>query len=644
MKTRARFAALIFVSMIFFASSARAADGAWVAVRSKNFNLIGNAAEADVRAVAAKLEQFRAAFQQLNRQINFNSPVPTTVIVFRSEADYAPYKPVHADGKPFPRVAGYFLSSRDANYITLAVGANLNEAFGIIFHEYTHFLLDNNIGRGKVPAWLNEGLAEYYQMFRIENDRRVTLGALQTEHLKKLAQNELMPPEKFFNLDNYTLHQQSHDGVGLFYAQAWATTHFLLQRKPVQTEKFLASLIAGTPPGNAFEDAFQMNYAQAFAELKKYLAENKFGTSTFDLKENLSFDPELKSAPLGEAETKTYLGELLLRFDRLPEAEKLLREVLRINENGAPALIALGNVKLKQKKYAEARELFRRAAQADDKNYLAFYNYALAISREDMSDFGFIESYTAAQADEMRRALKKAIELNPNFAESYELFALVAAVRNEGIDEAVALLNNALKIAPGNQNYQIRLAELYFWKEDFANARRLALNVARTASDFQQKLYAENTVNKINAYEAQLESIRRGRKKDQPDPFDRIYTEEELRQIRERGFIESINQLLTKPLADEKRVLGYLTRIECQPKNILYFVRVDNQILKFRSESFETVNLVALNAEMFQQKLVCGNLSKSSLAVVLFRPDGKDKLSGEVRAIEFVPPNFRFLN
>lgn len=644
MKIGGVFTLFLFAVIFFGAATARSADGEWISVRSKNFYLIGNAAETDVRAVAAKLEQFRATFRQINNRINFNSPVPTTVIVFKSEADYAAYKPLHEDGKPFPKINGYFLSSRDANYITLAVGANINDAYRTIFHEYVHFLMDNNIGRGKVPPWLNEGLAEYYQTFKIENDEKVTLGDLQTEHLRLLARNEFIPANNFFNIDNYTLHQQTDDGIGLFYAQAWALTHFLIQRKPQQTEKFIDLLIAGAAPKTAFEESFQIDYAAAENELKKYLAENKFNVGTFNLKDKAALDFEMKSAVLNSGETKTHLGELLLRFNRLNEAETLLQEALKANSNSASTLIALGNLNLKRKKINEAKQFFERATVSDDKNYLAFYNYALAISREEMSDFGFVENYTVAQAEKMRGALRKSIELNPNFGENYELFALVAVVRNEGIDEAIDVLNKALKIAPGNQNYQIRLAELYFWKQDFASARKLALSVARTATEFQQKLYAENTVSKINAYEAQLEAIKKRKPEDKPEIPDRIFSEEELREIRERGFNEAINQLLTKPQADEKRVLGYLTKIECQPKNILYFVKIENRILRFRSDSFDSVGLFALNGELGQKKLACGNISKGNFAVVLFRPLKGDEATGEVRAIDFVPPNFRLLN
>src|SRR2546422_10923715 len=84
----------------------------WTTVRSKNFTLVGNASEKDIRLVANRLEQFRNVFGLLFPTITMNSPVPTTVIVFKSDSSYKPFK-------VNPNVAGYFQPGEDVNYITL---------------------------------------------------------------------------------------------------------------------------------------------------------------------------------------------------------------------------------------------------------------------------------------------------------------------------------------------------------------------------------------------------------------------------------------------------------------------------------------------------------------------------------------------
>ena len=62
------------------------AKDTWVSVRTKNFFMIGNANEKEIRKVALRLEQFREVFTHLFPNMKFNTPVPTTVIVFKSDA------------------------------------------------------------------------------------------------------------------------------------------------------------------------------------------------------------------------------------------------------------------------------------------------------------------------------------------------------------------------------------------------------------------------------------------------------------------------------------------------------------------------------------------------------------------------------
>src|ERR1043165_6455578 len=134
-----------------------AAKDTWVSVRTKNFFLLGNASEKDIRRVGLTLEQFREAFANIFPNIRFNTPVPTTVIVFKSDSSFAPFK-------PGPNVAGYFQSGQDVNYITLTTEVRgQQDPFTVIFHDYTDLLINNTFPRA--PVWFNEGLAEYYSTF-----------------------------------------------------------------------------------------------------------------------------------------------------------------------------------------------------------------------------------------------------------------------------------------------------------------------------------------------------------------------------------------------------------------------------------------------------------------------------------------------
>jgi tetratricopeptide (TPR) repeat protein len=137
----------------------------------------------------------------------------------------------------------------------------------------------------------------------------------------------------------------------------------------------------------------------------------------------------MKSAAVSDAEAQAYLGDLLYHSNRLTEAETHLRNALKLDPDSGMAQTALGLVYLRRQNFIEAEKYLEKAVQTDSGNYWVHYNYAYVLSNEGMSEFGFVSEYSAALADKMRKALKKAIELNPNFAESYSLYAFVNIIR-----------------------------------------------------------------------------------------------------------------------------------------------------------------------------------------------------------------------
>ncbi len=648
-KSRILFTTALLFLLFCFSLTSVSAKEEWVRVRSKNFQLVGNAAEKDIRQVAVKLEQFRAVFRQIFSNFNFSSPIPTNVVVFRDGNTFRNFKPVNDDGTPRDWVAGYFQSGEDVNYIVLSTEGEKAHPYSTIFHEYVHFLVSNDIGRANAPPWFNEGLAEYYETFQIEDDQKVSLGIKRDSHLHLLQKNKLIPFETFFNMDNYTLHRQGKDGIGLFYAQAWALMHYLMQgnagaRNP-QLNKFIELVLNGKTPKQAFIEAFQTDYATIENELKKYVVQKTYRTSTINLKNKLVFENEKQVSPVSEAEAKAVLGDLLYHTNRLPEAAALLEEALKLDGGSSLANASLGLVKMQQEKFEEAEKYLEKAVALDNKNYLAHFQYAFVLSREGMTDFGFVSGYDREQTEKMRESLKKAIALNPNFAESYNLYAFLSVVRNEAIDEAFDYINKALKLAPGNQWYLMRLAELYSRKEDFTNARRIAQKIFETAPDDRLRVYAKGTINNINSYQAQLDDIKNNRRRMESDVTDQPLTEEELARINEKVMRESINYNLRRPKAIEKRVLGFLTKIECTEKEVIYSVKVEAQNLQLRSENFDSLFLMSYDGDMTNELVGCGTIRKESFAVVIYRPldNVKAKAAGEFISIEFVPKYFIFL-
>ena len=656
MKLRKFFSAAVLILFIFsFAQTSVFAKDEWLKIQSKNFQLYGNASEKEIRGVATKLEQFREAFRQIFPRVKYNSAIPTNVIVFKSDKSFRDYKPVDANGKTSKWVAGYFQSGEDVNYIALSTEGEKADTYQTIFHEYVHFLVDNDMGRSNIPAWFNEGIAEYYEQFTIENDDKVTLGALDQNNLEYLRQNKLIPLDTFFNIDNYSLRQQGSDGAGLFYAQAWALMHYLLQsnngaRNP-QLTQFLNLLLDGKPPKEAFTKAFQIDYATMEKELKKYVEQRTFRIQVASFKTKLTFDADMKVVPMSEADAKATLGDLLYHSNRIDEADAHLLNALTLDANSVLANTSLGLVKARQRNFADAKKYLEKAISLDDKNYLVQYQYAYAMSREGMSESDFVANYNAESAAKMRQALKKSIALNPNYAESYGLYAFISIVQNDEIDEALQYMTKAVALAPGNQWYQMRVAELYQRKQDLVNARKIAEKIVQTADEPALRGYAQSIVRSIDSYQSQMEKINEYNSLQQRNPreiiinSDKPLTEAELETLKAKALADSINESLRVPEGEEKRVLGTLKTIECGAKGIIYTVKLEAETLKLTSADFQSLMLFGYGVDPNNMEIGCGTLKKEVFGVITYRPkvDAKTKTIGEVVAIELVPKDFKLV-
>jgi thioredoxin-like negative regulator of GroEL len=659
-----KFRALLYIValLVVFQTQAFAKDE-WINIRSKNFNLVGNASEKDIRKVATKLEQFRESFRMIFAQMKLNSAIPTNVVVFKSASSYKPYKPKRADGKIDEWVAGYFQSGEDVNYITISTEGEDADTYGTIFHEYVHFMVDTTFGKSDVPPWFNEGLAEYYQTYAIEEDQKVKLGLPQSGHLNLLQQTKLIPLETLFKISNYSLHQNGNHSRSIFYAQSWALIHYLVQTgKSEGLSKFLSLSLKNTPPETAFQDAFQMNYAQMEKELKKYVAQSTYKYHIVTLKNKLTFDNEMQVAPMSEADSNTYLGDLMYHTHRYDDAEPLLQKAVQLAPNSSMANTTYGMVKIRQRKFAEAKNYLDKAISDDQKNHAAFYQYAYLLSRESYDDFGYVSAFPKEKATRMRELLQKAIALNPGYTESYELLAFISLVNNENLDESIANLQKAMRYQPGNQRYAIRIAEIYARQEKYKEAAAIAEKIANTTDDQQVKSQSEKVLSQIRQQQNYAEQAEKSRKdyetmlaeaKKNGNQVvvlnrrnEKPMSDEEIAKIDEEARMRSINQQIKKVAAGENQVVGRVQKIECKSKSIVYTVKTDGETFTLTSKDFQGLSLMAFLSDAENAQVSCNaNLSAyNSVLTYKLQPDAKNANRGELFAIDFVPDSFRFID
>lgn len=651
---------VLFVFVAAFAIPAAAQDK-WTSVRSTNFHLIGDAKEAEIRRVATRLEQFREVFVQLLPSLKYSSPVPTTVIVFRNEKAFRPYKPQSADGKATKWVAGYFSPREDANYIVLSTEGESKQTYQTIYHEYIHYLVNNSFGRSKVPPWFNEGLAEYYDQFSIEGDIRVNLGDLNNNHLYTLQNTKLIPLQQFFSVDYFTLNQQGSHSANIFYAQSWALMHYLIHGKggnrANEINAYLNAIGNGETPDAAFRAAFKTSFEEMEKELRHYVGQSTYKGFQITFKNKLVFDDKIKTEPMSLAAANAYLGDLLLGSGRIEEAEARLAESLAAEPDNILANSTMGMAKMRQRKFADAKGFLEKARRAETAGHLVHYRYAYVLSREAMDGNGWVANYSDEAAWTIRESLKKAIAANPNFPESYSLLAFIALVRNDEIDDAIGHIRTALRLSPGNENYMLDLAGLHGRKRDFDEAKRLADGVYKTAQDPNVRTRARSVlqnVSDLQRYSEREKEFAGGQSG--PDVgesglrrqsvvvlgADEELTEEKLKELAAAAELESLNRVLRKPQAGEKRILGHLSAIECSRDSIAFLIKDGSAVVRLTSKDFQGLELTSY-VDLPDLQIGCGSIKQPVWAVITYVPeeDPKKKTSGRIIAIDIVPERLR---
>jgi tetratricopeptide (TPR) repeat protein len=640
---------LILALILFAAGLVRAEPGGdvWTRVESKNFLLIGNASEKDIRKVGTRLEQFRETFRMLFGKIDLSASIPTTVIVFKNDAAYRNFKPKRSDGKIDNFIAGFFQPGEDENFITLSAEGGDDSKLDIIFHEYVHFIINTNFGKSKVPAWFNEGMAEYYETFSIENNQKIKLGLPQSRHLAVLRDSTLIPLRTIFGTSNAQLLEMPDRPRAVFYAESWALVHCLTHTgRASQLNKFFQALIRDTAPEAAFKEAFGSTYDQMEAELKSYVAKFMFSYNELALPAKLTFDDQMSASIIDGAESNAYLGDLLYHMNRTDDAEPLLIRSLADKPASSMANTTLAMVRMRQERFDEATKYFESAIAADARNHLAYYGYAYLLSRQGS---GSVQaSVTPDQADKMRRALNKAIEIAPWFTESYDLMAFVDLVRNEQVDQALAGMQKALRYQPGSQRYALRIAEIYAMQNKLGQADVIARKIAGTADDADTRRRAISLTEQIARHREVIKQNAAERKAESAEEAALRKSNEAEAAAAEDPYAvsRSISQALRKLMSDEKRVIGSIVSIDCGKKPLAFLVKTPQGSFTVTSDTFESLNLGAFTAGSDQRQVGCDeDLSKLN-AVITYRPDGNPKggSRGVLVSIEFVPADFQFLD
>lgn len=623
-------------------STPPAATEPWLKIDSPNFELIGNAQERQIRTIAGRLERFRSVVHRVFAMQDRVGRSKIRVIVFKDTAAFRPFKPKLADGTPDDLAKGYFLSGDDVDYIAVAADGSLSD----VFHEYSHALLAKKYGSGEIPSWLNEGLAEYLGTFRELDDRSIEFGSIHTRHLRTLQTGQLMAWDKLLLLDNFSLQQSGPGARAVFYAQSWALAHFLINKSGDAPIGEAVDSLARSQDVSA-KKIGGLDIAAVDAGVRDLISQRTTFSTTRRLESDVT-TLSFTNVALSDARSNAYLGDLLYHL-RDDSAEIYLSRSLSLESDLGMANATLGLLRLRQRKFADAKTLLERALALENKNFLINYYYAFLLSREYMDEFGGIERLPFDAAATIRSRVNISIALNPEFAESYGLLAVVGLITGDDLNAALAAALAAAALRPANEDYSMLAARLYARLGRMAEAKSVAEKVVRnTASSYLRKEAAAiiEASDKLSAASNLTRGMRVGAETGESRKFVilkwRDLTPEQIAKINEEREINNLNLLIDQPVERERLAVGSIERITCANERISFRFRTADRVLQLTTRSFDDLKLKVLTPGTRSFVFRCGTAFSAELAVARYRPANQQSdNAGDLSSITFVPKNFR---
>jgi len=355
--------------LAILSAPALAREPTWTRLDSSHFTIISAVPEKETRAWAVEFEQFRTG---IGRFIHTNETAlrPVTVVLFRSQDDMRPYKPLEK-GRP-AEVNGMFLRSQMGNYIEVGADEEDEQTRQLVFHEEVHWL--TNVSDTPLPLWLDEGLAEVFSTFSID-DSYYTYGKPLPWHVQLLSREKMIPLKQLLKIRHGSLLYNEGERTSIFYAESWAFVHYLLfsghWEERTKYNELVRALRGDPDPDALFRRVFGSDCAGMDERLKDYLSHGSY-TETRLRYDRTAVEKGFTARTASPAEVKLAEASLLCAVGRPEEALQRLRRIAAAMPESPAGWEAEGFAAYAAHEYGEAATCFGNAAERGSRNYFVY--------------------------------------------------------------------------------------------------------------------------------------------------------------------------------------------------------------------------------------------------------------------------------
>jgi tetratricopeptide (TPR) repeat protein len=450
-----------------------AQDKPWLEVRSPHFRVITNGSDRDARHVARAFEQMRAVFASQFPGFVLEAPAPLLVLAARNEETMKMLFPQMWKAQVGTQIAGIFQKGWERQYavvrLDVVTSDRMNpDTYAVVYHEYVHTLLHANFRW--LPTWLDEGLAEFYAYTRFEGDRMYIGAPTKSSHRLDILDSRTPLPLRTFITTRSSVSRDAAD-THLFYAEAWALTHFLTFGPGMdQGEKlkvFFNLLQRGMDQQKAFEQAFG-NIEEVDKGYLRYINQIAFPTGVVPYVASEG-EKDYSGRQMGLAETQAELSAFEILDHHFEQARGLAEAALKSDPKTALAHEDMGFVAFNEGKDEDALREFSQAVDLDPKSYISFF------AKTMMSPIS--RSTAPANQKLFQEALLKVVAISPRFAPAYVELAKLDLARGEA-EAALKMAQKAEGLEPFRSGYRVMTGQILLRSGHPAEASARAAYVA----------------------------------------------------------------------------------------------------------------------------------------------------------------------
>ncbi len=442
---------LFLVLFVAFAASTSGQTDAWLEVCTPHFVVVSNSSEKDVRRVSRQFERMRLVFQRVFPAASLDTPTPIVVLAVESKRNMEALEPEICLHKGQANVVGLFLQAPEKNYVLIWQNAGGLHPFAPIYHEYAHFVLGGTGAR--MPLWLSEGWAEFYQNIEIANNE-VRIGKVDAYTVDSLQRNQWLPMATLLAVDRHSPYYHEEDKISIFYAEAWALTYYLktkdIRENTHRILDYLDLIHKRVDSVSAASQAFG-DLQQLQADLRKYVVNGDYSVVQIPVSADLD-DSSSVVRNLTQTEADTVRADFLAHEGRLDDARTLLETVLREDPQSISAHESMGYIAFRQRNYDEAHTWYAQAVKLDSESFLA--HYYVALSAIKVSEMKKRLPDASGQAS-IETNLRSALKLSPSFAPASDGLGVFLAMRGKDYDEAHQWIQKAIQMDPGSIEFRI---------------------------------------------------------------------------------------------------------------------------------------------------------------------------------------------